>query len=293
MQTEELEKVHKLINSSSLLTPDEKKEWSRLLQEMSGKQVLELIKILSEHEPAKQAEQDVRNLSAAVKKESTMPSWHMPVDLQQKELTTSIPAYELELPPPHPQAEPKPVPVPDPADVQKKVEKIMQEMRKAKEPAAAVKPGVSPDALESLLKAKDAEHLLSSSMRQIPQPAPAAPQPQFKTEPLVLKQLEDLAELTPNVLHGANPRKVYEEILKHAASFMHKSSAYAVISKLEESRLYKTYVSMGIKLLNDTSADRDLAYKKIIDEAMHTGVDFMTKEEFELFLDFRKELDKF
>jgi hypothetical protein len=291
MQQQELEKVHKLISSSSLLTPDEKREWSQLLEEMSSKQVVELIKILSEHEPAKQAEQAVHDLSTAVKKDALQPAakhWHMPVDLKQKELTTSIPEHELELPAPHPHDAPVMVKA-DPADVQKKVEQIMQEMRKAKEPP--ITPGVSPDALENLLKAKDVEHLLGSAHKT--QSAPAVPKVQPKAEPLVLKQVEDLAGLTPNVLHGAKPRDVYQEILKHVASFIHKSSAYAVVSQIEASRLYKTYVSMGTKLLNDTSTDRDLAYKKVVDEAMSSGHDYLTKEEFELFVDFRKELDKF
>jgi hypothetical protein len=305
MQQEELDKVHKLVNSSSILTPDEKKEWVQLLPEMNHKQVLELIKILSENEPAKKPVMPTESKPAQPQITQSKNSWHLPVDLNQKELATSLPEYELELPPPHkqPPVAPQPVAKPnaevDPTEVQKKVEEIMAEMRKPKmgdspksaAPSAPV-PGISPSSLESLLKANDTDHLLGDRTPQTASAAPVAHKVST-SEPLVLKRFEDLSGLNPNMLHVPNPREVYQKILNTIPGFVRKHSAYAVVSQIEASRLYKTYVSMGIRLLNDINADRDLAYKKIMDEAMHTGNDYLTKEEFELFVDFRKELDKF
>lgn len=290
MRTDTFKQAHMLLLDSPLLTAAERKEWLQLLPEMNEKQGLELIRLLSNFQKPKPPVIPAAPKEAPKPKkpvvENTPPPWHLPVDIKQKEIGTSIPEYELELPAPHPAPIKPPQPKePSLEELHKKVEHMVAQV-KTPPPAGA--------ALENLLRPQHPEHLLEEKHNHIVKPvAPVAPKATpVPTAELVLNNIEDFTRLSPAMIHGKNPNSVFGEILQAAVKFARKNPSYLIISNLEQSPLYKTYVDMGVALLNNMTTDRDKAFHEIVENAMKNGKDFFSKGEFEIFIDFRAQLDK-
>ncbi|GAC1413394.1 MAG: hypothetical protein NVSMB66_5250 [Candidatus Doudnabacteria bacterium] len=118
--------------------------------------------------------------------------------------------------------------------------------------------------------------------------------PELKVEsaPLILKTAADFAKLEPKNIHASNPSEELQKILTYMAQIGNKNKIYEVIGNLEKSLLYKTYLNIGIALLNDANPDRNLAYENIINVLQKSNQQWFSKEEFEAFMDFRKRLDQ-
>lgn len=186
------------------------------------------------------------------------------VDIKQKEIGTSIPAYPAEL---------------------------MTELAGSK----AAQP-ISGQAVRQP----------QQSLSQPPQPSsPSLPTPQkqfqqqkehkITREPvreITINVPEDLAMLAPDILHNSSPRPILRKIYEIAAEMSNGGKYLSVIYNIEQSQLYRTYVSLGIALLNDPTKSRDDIFIRYIDEARNKSETYLTKDEFEAFTDFRKELDK-
>jgi hypothetical protein len=293
MRTETFKQAHMLLLDSVLLNSVERKEWLQLLPEMTEKQGLELIRLLSNHEKPKPlivAKEEVR--PKAPKADVVIPPWKMPVDIKQKELETSIPEYELELPAPHiaPVKSVKPGEL-SLEELHKKVEHMVEQVKAPipPKPESAKQPQSKGTALENLLRPSHPDYLLEDDHKHVPKPAEPKPAP---TAELVLDNVEDFTRLSPAMIHGKKPSEVFGEILKSAVKFAKKHPSYLVVSNLEQSPLYKTYVDTGLKLLNNIEADRDKAFAGIVEKAMKEGQNFLSKAEFEVFIDFRAQLDK-
>ena len=319
MQLDQLEKAYKAVLGSEELSAQEKTEWLQLLPEMSPKQLVELIAILTPKPKPVQETFVAKKAPVAVQKpkvqepapikkapappkapvvippkqvQAEKPAWKLPVDLSQKDLETSIPEYELELPAAH-QTTPMPVAVnQSPEDLQKKVESIIDKMSGAnKKP---LPPAPTPQDLEKLLQHTEPIHpvepvvvqpLVTPKPPEIvrpepsPQPAPVAvaARPEVFDEPLALATVDDLAKLTPSALRK-DPVKTLQLIYEAVARFCKKHPGYAVVDRLESSRLYKAYVQTGIRMLNDTDSDRDKAYSRMIAEMQKNNQDYLTKQ---------------
>ena len=94
------------------------------------------------------------------------------------------------------------------------------------------------------------------------------------------------------MLHGKDPYPLLQAILDSIVEFSKKQKFLPVIYNIERSPLQKAYVDFGSALLSDLGQDRDEVYNRFTREMHARGLDFLSKEEFEAFTDFRKELDK-
>lgn len=303
MMSEEKDKAKKIIQQTAILSAVEKAEWFQLLSDMTDKQVADLIAILTPAPP--------KPMFAPKPAPKEIPA-HPLMDLNQKEISTSVPFYELELPehasaskfvpPVHP-SNPIPVkieskiPAPqDPTDLQQRVESIVKELEQKK---TAVEPPHVPAPVPHTLPHLPPEIIPPQLAHHEPHivkgpPLPERREPQVRQEmkPLVLKTPEDFAKLEPKNIHAANPNVELQTILSYMAEIGKKNKIYDVINNFEKSLLYRTYLNIGIALLNDAAADRDQAYANIINILQKNNQQWLSKEEFEAFADFRKSLDQ-
>jgi hypothetical protein len=265
----DIEQVRKVINQSSALSAIERAEWLQLLPDMNEQQVGELLKILSPQAPAPLPPQPK-------------------VDIKQKEIGTSIPFYEPEIPahagvpaPAH-AAEAKPVAVqqkkpptpPDPSELQKRVASIVEELESRRQ-GKYTPPPQAPSPTTSVAAPVSAP--------------PAAPK---DIEAIALKSADDFAKIRAAHLHGSNFSDELKKIYDSMVIIGKKSSIYDVVQKFEQSALYRTYIETGIALLNDSNADREVAYGNVVKTLQAKGAEFLSKEEFEQFADFRKSLEQ-
>jgi len=283
-----------IVQQSTLLSSLEKTEWLQLLAAMNEEQVAELIEILKPGAAVEMLQ------NAPVIPQATKPAPEAPkpvfkpqlVDIKEKEIGTSKPLYELEIPehttvakapePVIPKEQtvvvPKAPVVPAPSDptaLQQRVESIVKEMQNKNAPA---KPN-TPVAPAPVLK---------------PQAKPViAPKPKTQPEPLQLKTLEDFKKLTPAHLHGDTVIEDLQNIVLSISALSSRYKPFDLVAAIEESSLYKTYLEIGTALLNDSNPDRDSAYAKVVKDMDVKGQDFLTKDEFEAFADFRKKLEQF
>ena len=246
MTQEQIEQAKKLIAESKILSSLEKAEWLQLLPEMDDKQILELTKILL---PKVQAQPVIQRPAAPLSRPQQNPPR---VDITQKEISSSVPFYEKELP------APAPAPNNTPAMPTTSPQQLIQKQSAPKEfrpqptiPAMAPAPIVEP----------------SSKLR----PGAAAPA-DIKLE---FKSIDDFIKLSPNILRGKDPYQVLQKILNSVADFAKARKGVAAIYGIERSPLYLAYVDYGMNLLNQSPQQREL-----------------NQQEFEAFADFRKELDK-
>ncbi len=283
MRSEEEARAHKLIFESKILSSVEKAEWLQLLPQMNDKQILELVKILLPDQ----------NPSSPSSSAQAKPLISM-VHLDEKEIGSTKPEFELELPA---QAKPaaKPAPAPgDPFVLQKKVEQ-MAKTSPAK-PAAPVAP---PASMPPAPASNPAKPLAQATQKPPATPIPQAPishtaplpTPQRDTQhtpkALSLTSVDDFSKITAGAIHGGNP-KVLDVMMEIAK----KQRSYAALTSFERSPLYNTYVTMGISLLNDPNPDRDAAYQRVVQYYMKNNQEYLTKEEFEVMTDLRTEIDK-
>ena len=93
---------------------------------------------------------------------------------------------------------------------------------------------------------------------------------------------------------------------KHSKSISRKNTQFdAILSEYQTENLkvitkqtvgvWAAEISIKTKraLLNDSNPDRDSAYAKVLKDMDVKGQDFLTKDEFEAFADFRKKLEQF
>ncbi len=269
MLPEELEKIKKLIQQSNILSAMEKAEWSQLLADMNDKQLHELTTILTPRSRV------------------AMPK----VDIHQKEIGTSIPEHELELPAhtgqpaPAVQIPAKPQVAPhvslvsnDPVLLQQRIETIAREMQQKKNITDHPEP----------IPVAPAPAPVSVSAMPAPRPQPVV----AEKISITFKQPTDFAKIAPEDIRGGNPAGKLESVLKEVSEVSKKSSLYEIIDSLEKSPLYQAYIEMGFALLNDPNPDREMAYKNAADQKQRAGQSWLSKEEFEAFMDFRNRLDK-
>ncbi len=241
MHAEEIDKAKKLIQTSNILSSVERAEWVQLLADMNDKQVLELIKILTPR--------------PAVPKPPAQPAYHLPVDIYQKEISSSIPFYEKELTAPT-----------DPTHLQNHVENIVKELHHK----APIVPSVS--------------------VPIIPPKPPTSHTPKMEIEAIV--NAEDFAKIEPSNLHERDPHQELQKILVAMSSIAKTSSLFDIIKIFQTSPLYQAYLKIGLALLEDPSPDRDEAYEFVVDGLKKRHDHWLSKMEFEAFADFRKRLEQ-
>ncbi|MDB4940403.1 MAG: hypothetical protein JWO40_828 [Candidatus Doudnabacteria bacterium] len=283
MRPEDIEKTKKVIQQASILSSVEKAEWVQLLSEMSDKEVNELVAILQNAATPFPAE-------PVVLRKAPLPPKPPKVDIKQKEISTSIPFYELELaehsgavPPTtvHVPINGKIIPAPsDPAELQNRVESIVKDLQHRKDNAMP----------ESSVPVTAAAPLAKSA------PEPVAPlavaKPAVHGEPLVLKTAEDFAKIEPKNIHGDDPYVELQTILSYMVQVGQRNKIYEVIDNFEKSLLYRTYMNIGLALLNDPNPDREASYNNVLNTMQRNGQQWLSKDEFEAFADFRKNLDQ-
>ncbi len=262
MREENLQTARSLIEQSRILSSVERAEWLQLLPLMNDQQMGELVKILqSQPGPA------------------SRPSRPPGSSFQPQRF--SLPDIsELELPPP-----PKP-PIATQAEPVKPAAKSSQP-----ENVAAI--------LEHIKAMQDSHSASAPVQNPAPHPFPY-PSAHLQTKPAVpaqkiqldLRVPEDLKKLSPAILHGNNPYDIFQKILNFIAEQSKNISAVAMIQYLDRSPLQQVYMQTGISLLNSQDADRESAYGKIVEAAKRNGSQYLAKEEFEAYADFRKEIDK-
>lgn len=290
---QDLEQIKKSIQQSALLSSVEKAEWVQLLPQMTENQIAELARILS---------------TAAKPAEALRSgSFKMP-DYKEKEIATSQPFYEPEIPartgvgsvPPFQQ--PKPILRSEPAPEQtvapaRIVPPTAQPIVQPTVPQPQ-QPVSKPVSLASILAAQQAQaqrNAGSIPTAQKLQPSAVAavpPPPKPPVKEWSLGTAEDFSKLDAAYLHEHDPHDVLKALMRAVVEISKKAKFFNVLTNLEKSSLYKTYVATGYMLLSDGSADRDGSYANIIKNAQANGQQYMTREEFEAFTDFRKELDK-
>ncbi|MBU6447702.1 hypothetical protein KGQ24_02595 [Patescibacteria group bacterium] len=268
MQAEQLEQIRASIGRSSLLSAVERAEWLQLMDEMTDQQLHELMDILSPAKPKAMPAAQAQHGRA------TSPPFPPKVDIKEKELPPGIPFYEPEIPahagmvkPAAPLQQPAPAPV-DPSALQRKVENLA----KHSAPENTQPPAPEPPQ-------QTAHHFAEPK----PSSGPA--------ETIALRTPEDFARLTAAHLHGADPKEELQKVFDSMVVLGKKSEIYEIISNFEKSPLYKTYIEMGIELLNDSDPDRDQAYQTVETAMQKSRRDFLTKEEFEAFADFRNKVE--
>jgi len=344
MNQEQVDRVKKLIAEAKILSSLEKAEWLQLLVDMNDKQVFDLIRILSpKSEPVAKAGSGLSSpapvpkpagLSAADQITSrtefkvkaptapqpavipaSSPTAQPRVDIKQKEIGTSVPFYEKELPAeiaPATAAAAQPTLSRSQLIVPPKIPKVQPPVAKAPVAAPATTPP-SPAALAAALAAQKAPQpqpaaahpqpvashpAIAASSNNIPVGLPNLPREQrHDTAPgpaplprpaelrtgsgqggdikLEFHSPEDFMKLSPNMLHSRDPIGVLQKVLNAVAQFAKQKKALPVVYHVEQSPLYSAYVNYGLAILNDSTEQRELS-----------------KEEFESFADFRRELDK-
>ncbi len=287
-----IDQAKTVIQNTTLLSSLEKTEWIQLLPAMNETQLQEFLEILAPGQHF-ETKAPVEPVIPTVPKPVVKP---MQVDIHEKEIGTSKPLYELELPehasasvvprsvePVIPKAQSVVVPqvpvVPAPSDptaLQQRVENIVKELQQ-KNMVPKEKPGPAPIPVPVLK----------------PQKPVVAPRPKTQPEPLQLKTLEDFKKLTPAHLHGDTVAEDLQNIILSISALSNKYKPFDMVAAIEQSSLYKTYIGIGMALLDDSNPDRDSAYAKVIKDMDVRGDDFLTKEEFEAFTDFRKKLEQF
>ncbi len=261
MHAEEIEKAKQLIRTSDILSSVEKAEWVQLLADMNDKQILELVKILTPIPAAPTLPTPPKPAMPQV------PAFQMPVNIKQKEISSNIPFYEKELPAPHKQEEIKQVRPTDPTDLQNRVENIVRELQH--------KPPVVPSA-----------------------PIPASVQVKAVSlhnpdiEISDITDTKDFVLISPSNLHEREPNAELQKILVVMAAAGKAGALFEAIKTFEKSPLYKTYLALGLALLNDASPNRDAVYAEIVEDMKKRGEPWMSKVEFEAFADFRKRLEQ-
>lgn len=267
MQADQLEQIRASIGRSSLLSAVERVEWLQLMDEMTDQQLHELMDILSPEKPKAMPAAQAQNGRA------TSPPFPPKVDIKEKELPPGIPFYEPEIPE-HAGVSPQPAGMVKPA-------------APLQQPAPAP---VDPSALQ-----RKVENLAKYSASEPPQPtAHHFTEPKPSSEPaetIALRTPEDFARLTAAHLHGADPKAELQKVYDSMVVIGKKSEIYDIISNFEKSPLYKTYIEMGIELLNDPDPDRDQAYQTVETAMQKSRREFLTKEEFESFADFRNKVE--
>ncbi len=292
------EQAKSIIQQSTLLSSLEKTEWLQLLPAMNEEQVAELIEILK---PGAAVEM-LKNAPEIPEAPKPVPQAPKPlfkpqlVDIKEKEISTSKPLYELEIPEHTTVKAPEPVipkeqtvvvpqapvvPAPsDPTALQQRVENIVKEMQQKNNPPKE-KPSTP-------VVAPVAPPILKVQSKPV-----VAPKPKTQPEPLQLKTLEDFKKLTPAHLHGDSAAEDLQNVILSISALSSKYKPFDLVAALEQSSLYKTYLEIGTALLNDSNPDRDSAYAKVVKDMDVKGQDFLTKDEFEAFADFRKKLEQF
>ncbi|TSC65786.1 MAG: hypothetical protein G01um101477_337 [Candidatus Doudnabacteria bacterium Gr01-1014_77] len=295
-----------VIQNTTLLSSLEKTEWIQLLPAMNEKQLQEFLEILApgQHFETKAPVEPIipvapKPVIPPVLKPVAKP---MQVDIHEKEIGTSKPLYELELPehatapkPPEPvipkaQSVVVPqipvVPAPsDPTELQRRVENIVKELQQKNTAPKPQAPPVKPQPAEVIRP--------EPALAPKPQKPVIAPRPKTQPEPLQLRALEDFKKLTPAHLHGDTVAEDLQNIILSINALSNKYKPFDLVAAIEQSSLYKTYLGIGMALLDDSNPDRDSAYAKVIKDMDVRGDDFLTKEEFEAFTDFRKKLEQF
>ncbi len=285
MHDEDLKNARILIEQSRILSSIEKTEWLQLLPLMNDQQINELIRILQEQ---------VQRQPAATHSKAAFSSTTASAAFKLPDIA------ELELPPPPkplipkaPPAMPKPfaqqIQPREQAANAEDVAKILEHFKTA--------PALSPRAAQGAVQ----QHMRQPVSPVQPQKAashasglkPAAPPRPMAGQELVLHSAEDLKKITPAALHGKDPYSVFQKILDFLAEQSKTASVVSMISYLEQSPIQQIYVQTGAILLNSSNADgSEAAFQKIVDSAKASGAQYMTKEEFEAYADFRKELEK-
>ena len=265
MRIEEIEQAKKLITESKVLSSLEKTEWLQLLPQMNDRQIIELNKILVDALNPKPAGGN-----------SAWPPWELQVDPKQKELTTSKPEFELEIPehatapkPPQPPIKPQPP----------KQQPTLQQLVARVEKTAVSEPPKKP--LGPVQPPKPTAPMHLSQMPKVDRPKPPKPAEPVIEKPKEVHLLkpEDFKNLTPSVVHGQDPVETFQDLLNAIIAVSQKYKTLNILASLEQSPLYKAYVNTGIVLLGGK-------------EMLKADNEHLTKEEFEAFTDFRSELTK-
>jgi len=133
--------------------------------------------------------------------------------------------------------------------------------------------------LPPVMRAEIAPELdtLATAVSQVQEAKAREPEfPQAKGDlKLALNKPKDFLNLAPEILHGREAYQVLQKILNVVIGFVKSKKVLQVIYNIEQSKLYVAYINYGLAMLNQSTNQKELS-----------------KEEFEAFTDFRKELDK-
>lgn len=284
MTLEEIQRIKKIINESTILSQVEKVEWSQLLSSMSDSQIADLLQII----------QPKQNPIPSALRPASTPLYKQ-VDITEKELTGTVPTEEKELSAPipvrnitqTPRASGMPKPVSDPIELQKRVEQIVREMsnKNIDEPVATM-PKRKLELPEDMRSQQDPNLVRKfETVRQSPPPR--------QPEEVQFHIPQDFEKLTPNMIHGKDPDVFLKKLFESVIELAKKEKLYSILDYLDNSLLHQTYVETGVAMLNDDGENRETAYEKIIQFRKSRGQEILTRPEFEAMADFRSHIEKF
>jgi hypothetical protein len=296
MQPQQLERLKRMINASSMLTGKEKEEWLDLLIVMNDKQVSELEAILNtpSSQPAASAPNPATALparpippappapaptSAPVPPKNDMPTPRPPVAPPLTHISNlpsgiaqmpsaprpNRPASSLNYPPPRPQA----VRTDSLKQWENKLKRSLEEKELPKPPeekSLSAAPQAAPKPVPPV----------SRPMPPPRQPAIERPVPAESALPVQITEPKDVSQLTVG-----NMKSMSGSLAETLKQMVARSNYFEVLFYLEKSPLYQAYLETGREALSDSSSAFPSGKE---------GKNFLTKGEFEAFSDLLKSI---
>jgi len=272
MQTEQTEHLRQLIEASAILTPAEKADWLDMLILMNDKQALELENILKGRRPAPQTPAPAPVATrppAMAQSTATLPPLshisNLPSTLNSGPAFSGRPSRVTPVPlssnsTPTQRSSPSRLPWKN---------QFQATMTEKELPPA---PGIRP----TIPKTEPVTRPPATAVFRSPVPTP---QPQRRSLPQapVLESLADAGKLTLNGMRGM----ALEDLVIRLQQLSKIDGYFNLLSYLEDSPLYKSYIDTGKKVLAE-----QISFNQV------TGDDpmIMTKQEFENFADILKKI---
>ncbi len=248
LNEQKLKQIQYLIQTSTVLTQQEKTEWLTLVELMNDKQISELEEILQK--PKQETLSTAGNFSAANDSASKLTNETKNPSLSHiSNLPNQISQRPQSMPPVRPQSPSRPV---------------------SQMPPMTPKPPVtSTPVISNPVNPKPQPRVFQDFKRPSPQPvAKVNPTPAVSAvpqqrqsinsvvEPVKLNSLEDVAKVTASVLHQQNREVFYKTITSLALG----QGYFAVLTSFEQSPLYKDYLNFGKAMLS--GSNQNLALSK-------------------------------
>ncbi len=260
MQAEQTEHLRKLVDASSILTPAEKADWLDMLVLMNDKQASELELILKAQQPAAASSAPT---PPAVPK-NLPSSGAMPPLSHISNLPSGLGASI-----PRPQTRPAPRPSVSPPRAmpwQKQFQASMEE-KELPPPKPASRPPVAPAPIKPVMPKPQAP--------RAPRP-PVAPAEDHRG-PVNVETLSDVGAMTAATLRNT----AFSDLLIRLQQLSKLEGYFNLLSYIEDSPLYKSYIATGQKVLSE---------KLHFDQAGRIDPNTLTKEEFEGFTDILRKI---